>query len=71
MAKVPYGVEALRKISVVRVLRYRQTTDRRTDGRMTTYSERLLKQCSFFASHCGCLLANQEVMYVIVLVNVW
>ena len=48
MAKVPDGVETLRKISIVwvgrtNVTERRQTTDRQTDGRTTTYSERELE----------------------------
>ena len=50
MAKVPYGVETLPKISIVGVGRtnvtdVRQTTDDRqtTDGRTMTYSERELE----------------------------
>ena len=69
MAKVPYGVETLRKISIVwvghtNVTDDRRQTDRRqtTDGRTMTYSERELeftfakneKQILSTEQDCGC-----------------
>jgi len=39
MASVPYGVETLLKISIARV-GCTNVTDRQTDGRAMTYSER-------------------------------
>ena len=43
MAKVPYGVEKLPKISIVWVGRTNVTDDRQTDGRTMTYSEHELE----------------------------